>query len=78
LRPLGGWWSAAEELIVVDERAGLRRPVGLVTDRDLVVRVLTRGDCALAIDDVLGWMRAQIEAAPQLLEDPAAPPAHVR
>lgn len=32
----------------------------------------------LAIDDVLGWMRAQIEAAHQLLEDPAAPPAHVR
>jgi hypothetical protein len=56
----------------------LRRPIGLVTDRDLVVRVLTRGDCALAIDDVLGWMRAQIEAAPQLLGDPAAPPAHVR
>jgi CBS domain-containing protein len=118
----------AEELIVVDERAGLRRPIGLVTDHDLVVRVLTRGDCTpsalpigevmrrklvtatedddiervvatmrehamrripivdrrgglhgiLAIDDVLGWMRAQIEAAHQLLEDPAAPPTHVR
>jgi CBS domain-containing protein len=119
----------AEELIVIDERAGLRRPIGIVADHDLVVRVLTRGDCTpaalpigevmrrdlvtavedddvcrvvarmrdhamrripivdhrgglrgiLAIDDVLGWMREQIEAARQLLEHAGnRVPAHVR
>lgn len=107
------------DLIVVDEQTdGLPRPIGIVTDRDLVVRVLTRGDCSpattpisevmrrdvvtatvdddvervvatmrehairripivdhrgglqgiLSVDDVLGWMRDQIEAATRMLE----------
>ncbi|HEU4733209.1 MAG TPA: CBS domain-containing protein [Kofleriaceae bacterium] len=107
------------DLIVVDEPTqGLPTPIGIVTDRDLVVRVLTRTDRVpavtkladvmqrevitasedddveavvvkmrdhairripivdrrgglqgmLSVDDVLGWMRDQIQAATKLLE----------
>lgn len=31
------------DLVIVEERAGVRRPVGIVTDRDLVVEVLAKG-----------------------------------
>lgn len=107
------------DLIIVEQRPGdLSRPIGIVTDRDLVVRVLTRTDRApatitiaevmrselvtatededvervvslmrdhairrvpivdhrgglrgiLSLDDILCWMREQIEAATRLLE----------
>lgn len=107
------------DLIVVDHpRAGLPRPIGIVTDRDLVVKVLAhperspiatrideimrrdlvtaketeavedvvekmRGNSirripivdvdgglqgVLCLDDVLGWMRDQIQAATRLVE----------
>ncbi len=107
------------DLIVVDERAGtLPRPIGIITDRDLVVDVLARPERVAAetrisqlvrgplitahedddiegvvekmrehairripvvdrdgglqgvisIDDVIGWMRDQLQAATRLLE----------
>ncbi|HEX3763226.1 MAG TPA: CBS domain-containing protein [Kofleriaceae bacterium] len=107
------------DLIVVERRPTDRpRPIGIVTDHDLVVRVLTRADRApatttvaevmqtelvtatededverivsrmrdhairripivdhcgrlqgmLSLDDVLGWMREQIEAVSKLIE----------
>jgi CBS domain-containing protein len=107
------------DLIVVERRPdGRPRPIGIVTDHDLVVRVLTRADCTaaatmvaevmqselvtatededvervvsrmrdhairripivdrcgrlqgvLSLDDVLGWMREQIEAVSKLIE----------
>jgi CBS domain-containing protein len=107
------------DLIVVEDRPGrLPRPIGVITDRDLVVKVLARPDRAastttiaevmsrdiitanetddvehvieqmrenairripivdeedglqgvLAIDDVVGWMRDQIQAATRILE----------
>jgi CBS domain-containing protein len=107
------------DLIVVAEQLhGLPRPIGIVTDRDLVVHVLARPDRdpatmtisdvmsrelvtvsedddiervvvkmrehsirripvidrsgglqgVLSIDDVLGWMRDQVQAATKLLE----------
>lgn len=107
------------DLIIVEQRPhGLPRPVGIITDRDLVVRVLARTDREpattsiaeimrpglvtatedeevervvslmrdrairripiidhrgglqgiLSLDDVLGWMREQIEATTRLLE----------
>jgi CBS domain-containing protein len=43
-------------LIVVDENDGRRHPVGLVTDRDLVVRVLSEGArdwSAIVVGDVM-------------------------
>ena len=106
------------DVIVVVEQAGqLPKPIGILTDRDLVIQVLARerapastkvaevmrrelviamedddvervvakmrehairripivdGHCGLqgvlSIDDVLGWMRDQIEAATKLVE----------
>jgi CBS domain-containing protein len=115
------------DLIIVESRSGdLPRPVGIITDRDLVVRVLAcpnrppatttiaevmraglvtasvdedvervvalmrdhairripivdrRGGLQgiLCLDDVLGWMREQIEAATQLLEHHGEGPLH--
>jgi CBS domain-containing protein len=110
------------DLIVIEQQeqppCDLPRPIGIITDRDLVVRVLTRTDRTpatttiaevmryelvtatededverivslmrdhavrripiidrrggllgiLSLDNVLGWMREQIEAATELLE----------
>jgi len=114
------------DLIVVDEPArGLPHPIGIVTDRDLVVRVLAhpervpaktkiaevmRRDIVIAtedddvesvvakmrqhtirripivdttgglqgvlsVDDVLGWMREQLQSATTLLERQGVGPA---
>jgi CBS domain-containing protein len=117
------------DLIVVDEPAhGLPHPIGIVTDRDLVVRVLARPERVpattliaevmrrdivlatedddvesvlakmrantirripivdesdglqgvLSIDDVLGWMREQLQSATALLERQGVGPQLVR
>lgn len=44
------------DLVVVDEKSGRRVPVGIVTDRDLVVEILARGvDAnAVTVGDVMG------------------------
>ena len=44
------------DLVVVDEKAGKRVPVGIVTDRDLVVEILAKGvDAnAVTVGDVMG------------------------
>ena len=105
-------------IVVAEQRHGLPRPIGIVTDRDLVVHVLARPDRdtatmtiadvmsrelvtvtedddvervvakmrehsirripvidrsgglqgVLSIDDVLGWMRDQVQDATKLLE----------
>jgi len=105
-------------IVVADQPEGLPRPIGIITDRDLVVRVLARPDGLpanltisdvmsrelitatedddiegvvakmrehsirripivdrggglqglLSVDDVLGWMRDQVQAATKLLE----------
>lgn len=43
------------DVVVVDRRQGTVRPVGIVTDRDLVVEVLAQGVAAetIAVDDVM-------------------------
>jgi CBS domain-containing protein len=44
------------DLIVVEHRQGKVMPIGILTDRDLVIRVLTRESCVPAeirIDDVI-------------------------
>ena len=117
------------DLIVVDEPAhGLPHPIGIITDRDLVVRVLARPDRApattriaevmrrdivlaaegddvesvvakmrkhairripiiddsgglqgvLSVDDVLGWMREQLQSATELLERQGQGPQQAR
>jgi CBS domain-containing protein len=50
------------DVIVVDEHAGLVRPIGIVTDRDLVVRGLARGD-AVAHQPVRDVMQADLITA---------------
>jgi CBS domain-containing protein len=44
------------DLIVVDEKSGRRVPVGIVTDRDLVVEILAKGidPESVTINDVMG------------------------
>jgi len=117
------------DLIVVDEPAhGPPHPIGIITDRDLVVRVLARPDRApattriaevmrrdivlaaesddvesvvakmrkhairripiidnsgglqgvLSVDDVLGWMREQLQSATELLERQGLGPQQAR
>ncbi len=45
------------DVVVVEEVAGLPRPVGIVTDRDLVVEVLARGVApdSLTAEDVMSF-----------------------
>lgn len=44
------------DLVVVEERAGARRPVGIVTDRDIVVEVVAAAvdPDALVVGDIMG------------------------
>jgi CBS domain-containing protein len=44
------------DLVVVEERAGARRPVGIVTDRDIVVEVVASAvdPDALVVGDIMG------------------------
>ena len=44
------------DLVVVEERAGRRHPVGIVTDRDIVVEVVAAGvnPEALNVGDIMG------------------------
>lgn len=44
------------DLVVVDDKSGRRVPVGIVTDRDLVVEILARGvdPNAVTVGDVMG------------------------
>jgi len=44
------------DLVVVDEKSGRRIPVGIVTDRDLVVEIIARGvdPNAVTVGDVMG------------------------
>lgn len=115
-------------VVVADQPGGLPRPIGIVTDRDLVIEVLARPDRVpasltladvmrrdlvlafedddiegviakmrqhtirripivdrhgglqgiLSIDDVLGWMRDQLQAATKLVERQGRGPAPAR
>ena len=51
------------DLIVVDDRGGAVHPVGIVTDRDLVVKFLTRSDCAPGATTLGEVMRADLVTA---------------
>jgi CBS domain-containing protein len=44
------------DLVVVEEQGGCRRPVGIVTDRDIVVEVVAAGvnPEALTVGDIMG------------------------
>ena len=44
------------DLVVVDDKSGRRVPVGIVTDRDLVVEILARGvdPKAVTVGDIMG------------------------
>lgn len=43
------------DVVVVDEDDGVRRPVGIVTDRDIIIKVIAPGidPAALAVKDVM-------------------------
>jgi len=49
------------DLIVIDEMDGAREPVGIVTDRDIVMEVIAKGR------DVHGTTAAEIMAAPLVM-----------
>ena len=44
------------DLVVVDSSAGMQRPIGIVTDRDLVVRILAKDEPLeeVTVGDVMG------------------------
>jgi CBS domain-containing protein len=50
------------DLVVVDDTSGVVRPIGIVTDRDLVVRALARGD-AVAHQPVRDVMQRDVITA---------------
>jgi CBS domain-containing protein len=56
------------DLVVVEERQGLRRPVGIVSDRDLVIEVLAEGVAldAVAVGDVMSRDLLTISAQDEL------------
>jgi CBS domain-containing protein len=46
-----------DDLVVIEERAGKRIPVGIITDRDIVVEVVAKGVAleAVSIGDVMSF-----------------------
>jgi predicted transcriptional regulator len=58
------------DLVVVDERGGARVPVGIVTDRDIVVEVVSAGvnPDALKVSDIMGAEVATVREGEGLFE----------
>ncbi|MDT3706425.1 MAG: CBS domain-containing protein [Thiobacillus sp.] len=58
------------DLVVVEERAGRRLPVGIVTDRDIVVEVVAAGvnPDALKVGDIMGPEVATVRESEGLFE----------
>ncbi|PKO64841.1 MAG: CBS domain-containing protein, partial [Betaproteobacteria bacterium HGW-Betaproteobacteria-17] len=58
------------DLVVVEETAGRRHPVGIVTDRDIVVEVVAAGvnPDALKVGDIMGPEVATVRESEGLFE----------
>ncbi|MDA8128814.1 MAG: CBS domain-containing protein [Betaproteobacteria bacterium] len=58
------------DLVVIEERDGRRQPVGIVTDRDIVVEVVAAGvnPEALTIGDIMGPELATVRENEELFE----------
>jgi predicted transcriptional regulator len=58
------------DLVVVEEKAGRRHPVGIVTDRDIVVEVVAAGVTpdALKVGDIMGPEVATVRDGEGLFE----------
>ncbi|MFP5506630.1 MAG: CBS domain-containing protein [Gammaproteobacteria bacterium] len=58
------------DLVVVDDQAGRRHPVGIVTDRDIVVEVVAAGvnPEALRVGDIMGTQVATVRESEGLFE----------
>jgi CBS domain-containing protein len=58
------------DLVVVEEKAGRRHPVGIVTDRDIVVEVVAAGvdPDALTVGDIMGPEVATVHESEGLFE----------
>jgi len=58
------------DLVVVDEKAGRKRPVGIVTDRDIVVEVVAAGvnPESLKVGDIMGPEVATVRESEGLFE----------
>ena len=58
------------DLVVVEEREGRRHPVGIVTDRDIVVEVVAAGvnPEALKVGDIMGASVATVRESEGLFE----------
>jgi CBS domain-containing protein len=58
------------DLVVVEERGGLKQPVGIVTDRDIVVEVVAAGvnPDALKVGDIMGPEVATVRESEGLFE----------
>lgn len=58
------------DLVVVEERAGRRHPVGIVTDRDIVVEVVAAGvdPDTLKLGDIMGAEVATVRESEGLFE----------
>jgi CBS domain-containing protein len=58
------------DLVVVEERSGRKQPVGIVTDRDIVVEVVAAGvnPDALKVGDIMGPEVATVREAEGLFE----------
>lgn len=58
------------DLVVVEERAGHRHPVGIVTDRDIVLEVVAAGvnPEALTVGDIMGADVATVRESEGLFE----------
>jgi CBS domain-containing protein len=58
------------DLVVVEERGGLKQPVGIVTDRDIVVEVVAAGvnPDALKVGDIMGPEVATVRETEGLFE----------
>lgn len=58
------------DLVVIEERGGRRHPVGIVTDRDLVVEVVAAGvnPEALKVGDIMGPEVATVRESEGLFE----------
>ena len=58
------------DLVVVEERSGRKQPVGIVTDRDIVVEVVAAGvnPDALKVGDIMGPEVATVRESEGLFE----------
>jgi CBS domain-containing protein len=56
-------YGVGDVIVVIDERSGLPRPIGIITDRDLVIHVLARSDLVPANVKVADVMRRELVVA---------------